>query len=60
MVKTKKAFWASLISAIIILIIYFISYKTINSPGMVGFIVTLSVFLIGFIGMKFSDWMKKW
>jgi hypothetical protein len=66
MTKTSKALWASIISALIIGGVYYVSSKYIfNNPALislnnmeVGITVVIAVFLVGFIGMKWSDWSR--
>ena len=60
MVSTKKALWASLISAIIIGLIHYIAHAYFfNNPALmqsnvvfVGITVVVSTFLVAFFGMK--------
>jgi uncharacterized membrane protein YoaK (UPF0700 family) len=64
MVKTKKAFFASIISSFIVGAIYYIANTYVfNNPAlaqsnitMVGITVVVSVFLLSYFGMT---WRKK-
>lgn len=66
MVKTKVALKYSIISAVIIGIVYYISNKYIfnnvalwaSNVKMVGIIMVVTTFLVAFVGMKWKDWFK--
>jgi len=56
MVKTKKALTASIFSALLVGTIYFLCSSL--SFVTIGIIMVISVFLIGFIGMKGKELFK--
>jgi len=63
MVKTSEALLFSLISAIIIGIIYIVANLIFWNPALfqsnikiVGWITFIAVFVTAFVGMKWKDW----
>lgn len=66
MVNTKEALIASGLSAGAVWVIYHLTTNYwINNPALVesnktltGFVVAASVFIIGFVGMKWNEWTK--